>query len=489
MSRNPVVQNRPSDRPFIEPLEGRLQYAAFSAKVNFTTTTAPGAAHYTRDYGGVYTYHRNGLTYGWNDDHQSRATYKLSSYNDTRLDSSIAMADTDNWSIAVPNGYYKVHAVMGQAGVISGDQRLTAEGNLFISGQPYNGFAFIEGFVTVQVTDGKLTLAPNSRAVSAKLDYVEISQTTAPAVTPAATATARADTTLEVPVKRVEFSVARLGTKIYSLGGFVDDYTSTTQRFDVFDTKTLTYTQLTDLPGAPTHEAVATDGTYIYSAGGQFGPERSTDLTNVVWRYDIAHNSWSRFTKLPAIRTGGTLTYLDGKLHFIGGDDASRVRATNTHWTLDLSNPAARWTNAAPLPGKADHAAALTLNGVIYFSGGDNEHGTSYLSQTGLYAYDPDRDIWATFASLPTGISHAEAATITDGKNIFVIAGQGLAQQLTAGVYVYNIAKNVWRQSTSMPTARKGGVAWIAGSKFYYLTGDDSASGLQRGGYVGTIGD
>ena len=482
---------RPVTSPSVEALENRLQFATsapFAARFNFTTTDGPRVRGYIKDYGVAYSHHSNGLTYGWNDDHRAQAHYEASKqYNNARVDSNIALDNSDSWSIAVPNGYYTVHALMGQPGVMSGDQRLTAEGQIFVNGRPYNGFAFIEGFVTVRVTDRKLTLAPTEHAVADKLVSVEINQTVAPAAIRAGVDITWSNTTLQVPTRRVEFSSVRIDRKIYLLGGFTDDYTSTTQRFDVFDIKTATYQQLTDLPGAPTHEAVATDGKYIYAAGGQFGPERSTDLTSVVWRYNIAHNSWQRFGRLPAIRTGGTLSYIYGKLHYIGGDDATRVRATDTHWVLDLSNPAAGWTNAAPLPGPADHAATVVLNRGIYFVGGDNLHGTSYLSQTGLYFYDPVRDKWATFAPIPTGVSHAESATFTDGKSIFVVAGQGNAQKLTNNVYVYSTTRNRWTAATALPSTRKGGFSWLSNGKLYYLTGDDSTKGLDWGGYVGVL--
>ena len=481
----------PAVTPSVEALENRLQFATstpFAARINFTTAAGPRVAGYTKDYGAVYGHHTNGLTYGWNDDHRSQAFYAPSKqYNNALVDSNIAMSNGDSWSIAVPNGYYNVHALMGQPGVMTGDQRLTAEGDIFVNGQPYNGFAFIEGFITVPVLDGKLTLAPTNHAVADKLVSVEISQTTPPPVIPPGNNIAWSNSSIQAPSPRVEFSSVRIDRKIYLLGGFTDNYTSTTQRFEVFDIKTASFTQLANLPGAPTHEAVATDGTYIYSAGGQFGPERSTDLTDVVWRYDIANNRWQRFGRLPAIRTGGTLSYIYGKLHYIGGDDATRVRATNTHWVLDLSSTGAGWKDAAPLPGPADHAATVVLNRGIYFVGGDNLHGTSYLSQSGLYFYDPVRDKWATLASIPTGVSHAEAATFTDGKSIFVVAGQGNAQKLTSNVYVYTIRKNRWSAATPLPSARKGGFAWLSNGKLYYITGDDSVKGLDLGGYIGVI--
>ena len=483
-------------RSNFEPLESRRHFAAaapaqiFAAHVNFTTDSAPAVRGYQRDVGSVFTRHKNsGLRYGWTTDHTAAAAYKPSAiYNDARIDSNIAMTAGDVWSIQVPAGWYSVHALMGQPGITDGYQRLTAGGQPVVNGEPQKGFAIIEGFATVHITNGRLELATTSRAIDPKLISVDIITVSAPAAVPAAAHTTWIGTSLRSPISRVEFSTVRLGTKIFSLGGFVNGYTETTQRFDVLDTKTLTFTTLTSLPGAPTHEATATDGTYIYAAGGQFGAERSTDLTDRVWRYDIARNTWQAFGKLPAIHTAGQLVYLAGKLHYIGGDGANRVQAQTTHWVLDLTRKNARWTNAAPMPTPVDHFGALALNGVIYAVGGDDSHGISYLTSKTLYAYDPAVDRWAQLPSLPTPVSHAEAAIFDDSGNLFVVGGQGNAQQLTDNVYVFNVRKKAWYASTPLPSQKKGGLAWIRRTKLFYLTGDDSDVGRQRGGIVGLIG-
>jgi hypothetical protein len=35
-----------------------------------------------------------------------------------------------------------------------------------------------------------------------------------------------------------------------------------------------------------------------------------------------------------------------------------------------------------------------------------------------------------------------------------------------------------WREHTQMPGARKGGFAWLDGTRFHYLTGEEAGSGL-----------
>lgn len=478
---------------FVEGLEARQFLAAdvWALRVNFQPESVTPPPGYKYDYGAEYGRRGNGLTYGWNRDKQSSAEAVQSPFNSPRGDTHIDMNEGDTWSVAVPSdGWYSVRVLMGDPTRIDGDYRLRAEGKLIVKGEPYGAaFPFVEGIDTVHVTDGVLTLSADSQAVRNRIASVDILRVDPPLEYAQGANIDWARASVAAPIARVEASAVRMANKLYVFGGFSDPYYNTvTQRVDMLDLDTLKWSRRDNMPAPATHTGAATDGRYIYLAGGQVGPLLTRTGTDQVWRYDPANDAWERFGKLPAIRYGAQMAYLNGKLHLIGGNDDTRVISQSTHWVLDLSNPAAGWTAASPLPEPTDHHSVIIVNDHLYVVGGEVEHGTSYLVSRSLYEYVERVDGWNKLADMPVAASHAEANTVTDGKRIFVLAGQGGAQQIIGDVRSYNIETNEWQVHPSLPTARKGGISWIDGNKLYYLNGDDKQNGQPTWGYVGTIG-
>ncbi len=477
----------------VERLEARQLLAAdaWSLRVNFQPEAIEPPPGYRYDYGAKYEQRGNGLTYGWNRDKRAGAEVVKSVFDNVRGDTRIDMNEGDTWSAAVPSdGWYSVRVLMGDPNKLDGDYRLRAEGQWLAKGKPYDAdHPFVEGIETIHVTDGNLTLAGDSAAKLNRIASVKITQVDPPTAYRQGANIDWSRTRFGSPIARVEASAVRLGNRMYVFGGFTNpDYTQITQRVDVLDLNTLKWGRRDNMPAPATHTGAATDGRFIYLAGGQTGPLLTRTGTDQVWRYDPINDTWQRFGKLPAIRFGALMANLNGKLHLMGGDDESRVTSQATHWVLDLANPAAGWTDAAPLPEATDHHSVIVVNDHLYVVGGEFDHGTSYLVSRSLYEYVERIDGWNKLADQPVAASHAEANTVTDGKRIFVLAGQGAAQQIIADVRSYNIATGEWEVHSSLPTGRKGGISWIDGNRLYYLNGDDNRNGQPTWGYVGVIG-
>ncbi len=464
--------------------------ARFALRVNFAPLNSPAVRGYKLDYGASYSRRGNGLTYGWNSDHRSRAQDTDSpKYDSPRAESGIDMSASSRWGVKVPNGWYEVRVLMGAPDTFNADYRVNVEGQLAVKGTPFApNFPWVEGVATVRVTDGQLTLSAANAAQNNFICSIGIQQVAAPVSAPQGAKIAWSTTGVQSPIHRAEAGAVRVGDKLYVFGGFTAQYERVTGRMDILNLKTNQWSRGRPLPGAQTHFGVANDGRYIYLAGGQYGPMLSTDGTNEVWRYDTVEDRWTSMARLPAVRFGGQMQYLDGRLHFVGGNDNSRVRSRAEHFIFDLNQPSKGWYVGAALPMATDHHSSIVVNNQLYVLGGEVEHGTSYLANSGMYRYDARANRWIALPSIPEGTSHVEAATLTDGKRIFIIAGQVNAQQLTSNVYSYDIARGRWEQHTSMPTARKAGIAWITGNRLYYMTGDDASLGEPRTTYVGVIG-
>ncbi len=474
------------------PVEAGLVASAtpFSLRVNFGPLDVDRIRGHKRDYGARYSQRGNGLFYGWNYDHRKSAVFNDTSlYNNVRAETHVKMDTNSRWTIKVPNGWYEVRVLMGDPDTFNADYRLNVEGKPIVKGEPFKpSHPFVEGILTVQVTDGLLSLTSDSEAVGNRLASVGISQVPAPSSTPRGVKIDWSTASVRSPLHRAEAGAVRIGDRMYVFGGFHSQYEKVTGRNDILDLKTNTWSKGRPLPGAQTHWGVANDGRYIYLAGGQYGPMLSTQGTNEAWRYDTQTDTWSALPGIPDVRFGGQMQYLDGRLHFVGGNDASRVRSRDEHFIFDLSRQSKGWYVGAPLPMVTDHHSSIVVGGNLYVLGGEVEHGTSYLSNSGFYRYDASANRWRTMPNMPVATSHVEAATLTDGVRIFILAGQTHAQQLTSDVYSFDFKRNRWVQHTSLPTARKAGVAWITGNKLYYMTGDDARLGEPRSTYVGVIG-
>ena len=91
-----------------------------------------------------------------------------------------------------------------------------------------------------------------------------------------------------------------IGSKIYTIGGLISDASSqliATNKVEIFDTTTLTWTAMTGSTAATPRMSMTsaiTHDRYIYTIGGEVfsGGESPPAQTNIVERYDIAFNIW-----------------------------------------------------------------------------------------------------------------------------------------------------------------------------------------------------
>jgi hypothetical protein len=152
--------------------------SGFSAHVNFQ---APGATYpgYVADIGAPFGDRGNGFTYGWSGDNTSVAwtvgprTRGDATSPDLRYDSLIHMG-AFNWEIAVPNGTYTVHVVVGDPSYSDVVSKLTVEGSLTVDGSTSESAHWLQGSITVSVNDGKLTIG-NLAGSYNKICFIDIS--------------------------------------------------------------------------------------------------------------------------------------------------------------------------------------------------------------------------------------------------------------------------------------------------------------------------
>ena len=136
-------------------------------------------AGYLADGGSVYGNRGNGQTYGWNADNSAQARDRnASSSPNQAYDTFTHTQKSGNanavWEIAVANGTYSVRVVAGDALYFDSVYRIAVEGVLTVSGTPTSSNRWVEGTMTVTVSDGRLTLTNGAGASNNKICFVEI---------------------------------------------------------------------------------------------------------------------------------------------------------------------------------------------------------------------------------------------------------------------------------------------------------------------------
>lgn len=148
-------------------------------KINFQpygTAVPPG---YRFDLGAPFGARAGGLTYGWNTGMRSMAIDRNSSLSPgQRYDTFIQMQGTANpsavWEIALPNGPYQVHLVAGDPLDTTAVYRINIENVLALNAPATSALRWHDAIVSVNVTDGRLTISNASGAVNNKINFIEI---------------------------------------------------------------------------------------------------------------------------------------------------------------------------------------------------------------------------------------------------------------------------------------------------------------------------
>ena len=166
---------------FVEILQRPPTTGGLQASFAFGPDGMKAIPGYRTDLGNSFGEHSNGYTFGWTDATTSAAvansgaTFYRGDTSDKRLGSGIGTTGKV-WEMQVPNGTYYVKLVAGDGDVTSGTYRYAVENNAnFLDGTAGVGNArWIKATGTVNVTDGKLTIADAPGGSNHALAYVEI---------------------------------------------------------------------------------------------------------------------------------------------------------------------------------------------------------------------------------------------------------------------------------------------------------------------------
>lgn len=164
--------------------------------VNINFEGVGGNAHnqplppeYQIDAGAPFTYHGNGLWYGWDRDVSSYGRNRnAGSSPDERFDTLIHMYNSGGspyqpftWQLALPNGTYWVRAVFGESTGGTSTNNIYIQNQLFTDPDPNSSNDWDEYFGIFTVTDGRLTITPQPEA-GAKICFMQAASVIQPQI-------------------------------------------------------------------------------------------------------------------------------------------------------------------------------------------------------------------------------------------------------------------------------------------------------------------
>lgn len=143
-------------------------------RVDFAPPGTDVPEGYVLDDGTVFAEREGGLRYGWDAD-VSADMRRRGLVEDTRYDTFAHLSKSGDrtWEIEVPEGTYEVRLALGDPEHTDQVNSLDVEGVVVADAEQDH---FDAPSVTVEVTDGRLTIRPAATAANAKLSFLQLTQ-------------------------------------------------------------------------------------------------------------------------------------------------------------------------------------------------------------------------------------------------------------------------------------------------------------------------
>lgn len=255
-----------------------------------------------------------------------------------------------------------------------------------------------------------------------------------------------------MPIAVAEMGVIACAGLVHVIGGYARGNVNSAFH-QVFDPATGAWSLKAPIPFACNHLSLAVVGTRIYSFGGFIEQNRCPHSKSFV--YDTETDLWEPLPNLVRPRGAISAVTLDGKIHLLGGRD---IRSTDWHEVFDPATASYEIlgsmrgsTPTQPFGGQRCHMGAVVVDGKIHAIGGRKD---SYDFNTGLHSvYDPADGKWTFRRPLPTARSGVCCAYVDDRIVVFGGEAPGLVFEANQG---YSLATDRWETLTPMPVPRHG---------------------------------
>ena len=268
------------------------------------------------------------------------------------------------------------------------------------------------------------------------------------------------ETKAPMPTARAGMATGVIASQLYVVGGVL------TTAVEVYDPASNSWSTKAPIP---TNRGGASAGVIdgkLYVVGGCINSDCIPGVTNRLEVYDPATNTWTTKAPMPTARFGVASGVIAGKFYVAGGSQVCGACLGIT--TLEVYDPATdTWTTKAPMPTARAQMDGAVINGKLYVVGGTSGNVTAF---TTLEAYDPSTDAWTTHAPMPTP-RFALGVGAVNGI-LYAVSGYDPVTATSHNtVEAYNPSTDTWTTVAPIPTARLGskpqainGALYVAGS-------------------------
>lgn len=252
------------------------------------------------------------------------------------------------------------------------------------------------------------------------------------------------------PFNRSEVGAARIGDRIYVVGGFIASG-GTTRKVARYDISSDRWRRVKRLPIAVNHPAVAAHRGKLYVLGGQWpkggDQNRKSDR---LYRYSPRRKRWRRLADAPTARGALALAGIGRKLYAAGG----YTRSNQELRKLEVYTPKRnRWRRGPAMPTGRNHVAGVALGGELYVLGGRVEGGANLDI---VERYDPGSRTWREAA--PLAVPRSGFVAVKARGRIVAFGGEELGEGggTIAEVERYDPGSDSWSALPEMITPRHG---------------------------------
>jgi N-acetylneuraminic acid mutarotase len=268
------------------------------------------------------------------------------------------------------------------------------------------------------------------------------------------------------PLQRTEVGAARVGDRIYVVGGFISTggTTSKMARYDISEDR---WRRVRSLPIAVNHAGVTALGGKVYVLGGNLGAVSGREpKSSRLYAYSPRRNSWRRLPDAPSERAALGIAAIGDRLYAAGGYDETDDQL-RTLEIYDVSKR--RWRAGPPMPTGRNHVGAAALGGMLVVTGG--RPGEVNGSLMTVERYDPGSRRWSALPPMVTARS-GHAAVVTDGR-LVVFGGEELGGggETIEQVEAFDPAAGAWSPLPQMITPRHGLGAAARAGRVYAIEG------------------
>ncbi len=254
------------------------------------------------------------------------------------------------------------------------------------------------------------------------------------------------------PFARRALAVATAGGKLFALGG-MDGERKISQRVEVYDPSSDTWSRATDFPGKGFGMAAVGSGDAVIASGAD----------GVVHRLDVTANEWSVSSTMAMPRFFHRLVAsADGTVWAMGG-----IRPDHGGGRLLIAEPVAGERASqpitvrvpSPMPGKNRQGVAVLGDGVYFFGGNDSlgqhDFAPENFTKDG-FRFDLATLRWVEIADYPVPRQTMSVATYEG--DIYAFGGFGHDEEVARShpeVFVYSPDEDLWTPADgSLPTPR-----------------------------------